>query len=459
MRKARKEAFKSSSAILKLQEDLKSMRASMRVAQQNLDMEKRKIQHREQETFDAQYQLVAVQEELEQMKAQYRVVEEEKDALKKSLKEEEVARIAAEGMIALPQPSQDDDDLLSSPSKRSPSKRPASPLSDDKENNGIVTKKMVEARRLQDELKWERMRREQAEEMADFLQMECQFQCCGCRTNGVHELRNITAHFTQAMDQIQKDMRKVLSPPKFDEESYTRSDSAMLARTEDEDIEMDHAPHIEVEERPLDRSMTMTEDVPEEHHTEDAPEMVDDCAIEDDFPEVEVPRAPHPTPMEPEPEFEEEDEMIRTASVKVPLLPSSPPGPAQPLPSTPFRQQASVRTITTTTTIPMQFTPAKPSHPHQEEDENVAPTANPISPRDRSGSAPTFDREAALAAIAYRRGRAKSIAMGHATPRKQMIEGVSKERRDISAPALGQKKTEAASYMKGPASVGRPGRR
>ena len=43
------------------------------------------------------------------------------------------------------------------------------------------------------------------------------------------------------------------------------------------------------------------------------------------------------------------------------------------------------------------------------------------------------DREAALEAIRQRRGRARSFAAGHGTPRKQMMEGV-KERRDISAP-------------------------
>ncbi len=46
-----------------------------------------------------------------------------------------------------------------------------------------------------------------------------------------------------------------------------------------------------------------------------------------------------------------------------------------------------------------------------------------------------FDREAALQAIRERRGRARSMAEGHGTPMKQMLEGV-KERRDISAPVF-----------------------
>jgi hypothetical protein len=56
---------------------------------------------------------------------------------------------------------------------------------------------------------------------------------------------------------------------------------------------------------------------------------------------------------------------------------------------------------------------------------------------------PTMTREQALAQIRERRGRARSVAQGAVTPRKQMMEGVGVERRDVSAPA---------------GRVGRPGR-
>ncbi|KAF1819820.1 uncharacterized protein K489DRAFT_296238, partial [Dissoconium aciculare CBS 342.82] len=120
VRKARKEAFKSSSAVVKLQEELKGARSTLRVAQSTLDMEKRKTQQRDQETFDAQYKLVSMQEELEQLQLRLQIVEEEREALKKNLQEEEVARIAAEGRIALPvSPQGDDELLLRSPVRRS----------------------------------------------------------------------------------------------------------------------------------------------------------------------------------------------------------------------------------------------------------------------------------------------------------------------------------------------------
>lgn len=104
-------------------------------------------------------------------------------------------------------------------------------------------------------------------------------------------------------------------------------------------------------------------------------------------------------------------------------------------PATPY----ITRTFTTTTTIPMHFSPATPA---------FRPGRGPITPStvahapadartpvlgELSLNKVPFDREAALEAIRQRRGRARSMAEGHGTPMKQMVEGV-KDRRDISAP-------------------------
>lgn len=109
-----------------------------------------------------------------------------------------------------------------------------------------------------------------------------------------------------------------------------------------------------------------------------------------------------------------------------------PPGPATP-------GQYLTRTITTTTTIPLHFSPLTPAtkgpnHPLTPSTVAHAPadTQTPVLGEISLNKLP-FDREAALEAIRQRRGRARSMAAGHGTPRKQMMEGV-KERRDISAP-------------------------
>jgi hypothetical protein len=295
-------------------------------------------------------------------------------------------------------------------------------------------------------------------------------------------------------------MRAVLTPPaSVDEESDTvivrrsLNEEKIEHQTEHEivheqlpeespDVEMDQEDLIQPEED-FERSMTVTEEVAPEPSPEHAPEeclaaatyAVDEAEREEEVePEQEIAEAPQHPPAEEEPEMEEgkeeeegEQEFATHQTQKVPLLPPSPVPRAHspPQTTTPYR---AIRTYTTT--IPMKFTPSKPSFEEraggshsedereEEQDAELIPhPADPLSPRERTTSAPTFDRAAALAAIAYRRGRAKSIADGQqATPRKQMLEGVSRlDRRDVSAPALGQKTIGGSAYRAGAASVGR----
>ncbi len=68
LRKARKEAFKSSSAVLKIQEELKSTRNTLRITQSGFELEKQKVQRKEQERFEMEYRLVPLQEEIENLK-------------------------------------------------------------------------------------------------------------------------------------------------------------------------------------------------------------------------------------------------------------------------------------------------------------------------------------------------------------------------------------------------------
>lgn len=490
-RKIRKEAFKSASVVLKLQEEVKSTRNTMRITQQAIEMERRKVQQREQEAFDAQYQLVAVQEELEKLRSYLQTVEEEKDALKTSLKEEEVSRIAAEGMIALPAASQDDEDLISSPLRRSPTKRSASPFSDDKENAGVMTKKMLDSRRFGEELARERKMRQDAEELAEFLRLECHFRCCPCRSSesaGHEQNFSVSGTVGEAFVEIRSEMQAILTPciDEIEDRCTVVSEQAddieetstvlqiKLGETHEEVMEQPPPMDVQAAEECLDRSVTMDVETPEERQIREGMET---CAVQDEerLPAVETIQAPRPSPA---PEFEndifenraeegehgeQEQTTIVGTSTKVPLLPSSPAqeSPVAAQSNTPYRQVSR----TYTTTIPMKFTPMKPvfavehsqSGENEENHELTAPPAD--SPRSRHGSAPTFDRAAALAAIAYRRGRAKSIADGQMTPRKQMLQGnISRtERRDVSAPTLGQKISAANAHISkgGSSSAGR----
>jgi hypothetical protein len=96
-------------------------------------------------------------------------------------------------------------------------------------------------------------------------------------------------------------------------------------------------------------------------------------------------------------------------------------------------------TKTTTTTIPISFSPATPAP--RPGNQLMSPFTIAHAPEnlrvpalgELSLNKVPIDREAALEAIRQRRGRARSMAAGQGTPMKQMVEGV-KERRDISAP-------------------------
>ncbi|GAB7360010.1 hypothetical protein MBLNU230_g7535t1 [Neophaeotheca triangularis] len=470
VRKARKEAFKSSSAVLKLQEELKSTRNSLRITQSGFEANKQKVQQREQETFEAQYQLVAVQEELEKLKQTMKIVEEEAQALKTSLKEEEVARIAAEGRIALPAAPADEDELQPSPRKASPKKRSPSPLSDDKENVHALPKKHPETKALEEQLLRQKRRLQEAEEIVSFMRMECQFRCCACRTGEPHGQDYFHASglvMEEQMARIKADMASFLSPPASvyeqegmeidaqpepfqDEQQETASQVNQFSRDESTQDQQPEQEPSNIEPDP-NQHMTVAEG-------EAASEQNRNIQQEA---EEEVLQAPQQTPSHPTTSSSGEIPINdnETAIEDAPITP--------PQHRTSQRPHHSIRTITTTTTIPTHFnTPSHKPPPisltNGNEQENIDP--DPSAPQQQQQQQQGFDRAAALAAIQYRRGRAKSIADGHLTPRKQMMEGANlKERRDVSAPALGGKNAGVGvGYggfgRGGGGSVGRSGR-
>jgi hypothetical protein len=121
---------------------------------------------------------------------------------------------------------------------------------------------------------------------------------------------------------------------------------------------------------------------------------------------------------------------------------------------------AGVKTVTTTTKVPhreettdpslatrllaLQRTPS--SHGSRGGGAEDGPSFDPSNP----ALTPTMTREQALAQIRARRGRARSVEKGAATPRKQMVQGVV--RRDMSAPT-------GAAAGAGKGGVGSVGRR
>jgi len=425
-------------------------------------------------------------EEIQALTEKLKLVEGERDTLKTNLKEEEVLRIAAEGRIPLPASTTDEHDEFGSPVRSPRKQRTAAPGEEDKEN--VAPKKaVVELKLAQQELTTERRLRERAQEQIEFMKMECQFRCCSCRiadTKGsryvydntyIPEMELIKAslpvftpppsdHGEELMEgvitQEFMDDARALTPPADDSRSEhqtmetgdqsldttiiikpsasitlepaitfspttgtfrataspgptealgdkdTLANRQSLARanTRANRASSPWAPDAQCTIIPLSRPQSRIDVQPIDQTTKQADIAIhEDAVSESDENDVE-PKRPLYEPADP-----------------------ATPGPYM------------TRTITTTTTIPMHFSPITPAAraPHHP----ITPSTVAHAPMDARTPALgelslnnlPFDREAALEAIRQRRGRARSMAAGHGTPHKQMMDGV-KERRDISAP-------------------------
>lgn len=398
VRRARKEAFKSSSALVKLQQELKSARNSFTLMREEVDVQRRKVDEKEQETFSARYQLVGLQEEIETLGRQSKAIEEERDALKTSLKEEEVARIAAEGRIALPASREGDE--FASPKKRSRlTKRESFKENVDPE----FSPEQEELMALKEEIRMEKRIRQRAEDQVHFMKMECQFQCCSCRVaerQGVEYLHDEVSA-KQAVPKASISYRP--SPP--DQSSDPFLDLGATSSRQ---------PSIQLEDsEPLIKFSPSTGTF----YKSPSPLKQTTTTLFPPSPQTPTNRTtaspPPPPPHRPSTPPPQE---VKSSVPSTQHLPTISTPFHRPLPIPPYGSKTTqTHTIKTTTiTVPLIGTPASTAH-------------IPFSPD------ATMTREQALEQIRARRGRARSVAAGQGTPRRPMVVGV--ERRDVSAPA------------------------
>ncbi|KAI9730255.1 MAG: hypothetical protein M1834_006019 [Cirrosporium novae-zelandiae] len=189
IRRARKEAFKASSTMVKIQEELQATRSAHRIVKAELDLQKVKTTRNEQDCFQAQDELVAVHEELERTQEKLKIIEEEKDTLKNKLEREEVETLASSGALALPSSPRKKSTPRLSVQNREISPSPMSRRLSFKENvdpelqiaSELEKVHMEEMNKLRLDLDWERRRADTLDDMIDFLKMECQFKRCSCR--------------------------------------------------------------------------------------------------------------------------------------------------------------------------------------------------------------------------------------------------------------------------------------
>jgi len=465
------ENLKVTNMVPTMQAKVQSLEKEVRRTRSDLDYKSREADNYKNQVYSLQVEfegaVARLGEEVQTLKDALKSVEGERDTLKTSLKEEEVMRIAAEGHIPLPTVGADEHDEFGSP-VRSPRKPRSVQREDDDKENVAPKKSAVDYKLLQQELATEKRLRERAQDQIDFMKMECQFQCCSCRiaeNKGkvyVHDdsydiqMQHIktsvpaytppaSAHEDDAMEGVMmkqepvEDQRPFTPPAEEFHTAMSESESSNLAAGAEaviafspstgtfkaipSPVKAPASTHVDTPAKTpkLDLSPVTETFVASSPCAPNAPSVAQavsrrSMSKENKAASIDI----HEDVMDEEDEEESEPQVLAEEPFE---------------PATPARYELH----TTTTTIPIAFSPATPA---------FRPGLGPMTPStvahvasdaqtpvlgELSLNLLPIDREKALQKIRERRGRARSFAAGHGTPMKQMVEGV-KERRDISAP-------------------------
>ena len=364
---------------------------------EEVDVQRRKVDTRDQEILATHYRLVELQEELEKQKQQNQIAEEERDRLKTSLKEEHIARTAVETAIALPLPT--DAEVLASPDRRS---RRSESMKENVDPEAPQLQNQLKMAREQ--LRMEKRMRLRADDQVHFMKMECQFQCCSCRMaerQGVEYVHDNTwaAQVAETTSTVAEEHKNPITE-QFAELLPGHNDQPVPSSAKEEQSCMPpRQPSLQRENADQD--------------------LLTFSPTTGTFFKAQPPTSPTkpspPPPIQETPERSTRNSQSTPRATDLPSLHTTPVQPTpsstmphmpRPLPIPPPRTISYTKTITVPLKDDLPFTPA------------------PATPGGVS-------REDALEQIRQRRGRARSIAAGNGTPRKRMVEDL---RRDISAP-------------------------
>lgn len=386
----------------------------MRMLQGGLDQEKNRSVKREQEAFAAKYQLVGAQEELTRLQEKLKLVEQERDAFKMIAKNEEVARIAAEGQIPLPQSTKDE---FPSPEKDRRSIDPLTVLSSSGQE---------ELDELRMKLEWEIQRANRALDQVEFLEMESSIHVCEPMSNKRKSTDTQELHDDSTRQAKAPRTDTVFIPSEgifksVPEEPLPNSMDAISSKTEN------HSEQPSENSTHPRRTITPSHDPPTAALISDTNANTSLLSIFDEVTNPKYSRTLQSPINLPKAKAEVENETNLKDSYDSTSTTIHHPHDHH---SNHHHHEPTFHTVSTTTRIPL----ASPSEDQTFATTPRTPTALTL-PNNTNDPAlnSTMSREEALAMIRERRGRARSLAQGTMTPRKQMVEGGN--RRDISAPA------------------------
>ncbi|QGA18345.1 hypothetical protein EYB26_006029 [Talaromyces marneffei] len=203
VRKARKEAFRAGSMLVKAQEELKLSKGEIKNIRDELRAERESKERAKQEAFERAYALAGMSEEVQSLKDQLRATESNNQ---QSILESQVNELEQ----SVNKPAYTDQATCTTPTSRRPKRsvdalellQTAQGPEQDAHSEETPTKKMRLSRRasnkenlqpetleaqgdliadLHTEIKSEQRRRRKAEDMVLFMKLECQFKRCSCR--------------------------------------------------------------------------------------------------------------------------------------------------------------------------------------------------------------------------------------------------------------------------------------
>jgi hypothetical protein len=188
VRKAKKEAFHSSSKLVDTQEELKATKQSVRQALESAEKNVLLLRQVTEEASSERAKVVAIEREAEVLRERVALLESEREELRKVVEEKELLRIAAEGRLPLPLDADDDFSLLEGAEEK-----PVQPKS--AEEKVSIQTIIVEVDRppkrswrgltIEEELQSENSElKSQVKDLEitmEEMHMECQFQACACR--------------------------------------------------------------------------------------------------------------------------------------------------------------------------------------------------------------------------------------------------------------------------------------
>ncbi|KAL4809195.1 hypothetical protein BDV18DRAFT_131379 [Aspergillus unguis] len=387
IRKARKEAFRAGSALVKTQEELKHVRAEAKGLSQEVQSERDSKEKAKQEAFERAYTIAGLTEELEEVKGRLRTVEANNHAITlqharaRELKRQELGRMSiAEGDLALimtpspRRPKRSVDDTNDAPAPNSPDifseedtpPRKAMKFTDPLPSHytqqfedcpPLTVQELVD--RLQQELQWEKKDRLEAEANLEFMEVQCMFQMCNCR-----ELER---------QENEARARKAAAAAQEKEKHQT---------TETKECEVSQARQITPQQLDMDPSET---DAREEDQPEEVHENIQSQDVEEKFEEIKQEDAQEQLG-EPLITFSPVTGTFRTISSPLRPSPQKQTRESSPLQTSPTRSQSRLEAqITSPSPVPQYDTHPRAvlyeSFPQKSEaySRDVTPGARPSS--------------------------------------------------------------------------------